>query len=90
MDANKLREYRNLRWRILYKGQVRIQGTSEYADMSAEFLRFVNSISDQTQKDVVMLYYHHVKSNIAVANQLHYSESQIKQIKRKAVMGENK
>lgn len=87
MDAKRLREFRNLRFRIMFKGQVRIQGTEEYKNMSAEFLQFVNGINDPLQKDVVMLYYYHVKSDIAVAEHLHYSETQVKRIKRKAVLG---
>jgi DNA-directed RNA polymerase specialized sigma subunit len=56
--------------------------------MSAEFLRFVNSIEDPLQKDVVMLYYYHAKSNIAISEQLNYSETHIKRAKHKAVFGE--
>lgn len=87
MDAKRLREFRNLRFRIMFKGQVRIQGTEEYKNMSAEFLQFANSINDQLQKDVVMLYYYHAKSNIAISEQLHYSETHIKRAKHKAVLG---
>lgn len=85
MDAKSLRLYRNLRFRIIYKGQVRLQSTSDYQRMSAEFAEFVRGIEDPVKRQIVVMYYRDVRSDICIADKLHYSESQIKRLKRSAV-----
>lgn len=85
MEGSRLRRYRSLRWRIISKGQCRIQETSEYNDLSAEFLAFVSGIHDPVARRIVVMSYRDCASDICIADQLHYSESQIKRIKRSTI-----
>ncbi|MBE6599119.1 MAG: hypothetical protein E7638_06735 [Ruminococcaceae bacterium] len=85
MDPVRLRRYRNLRRRILYKGQYRLQGTEEYKGLSAEFLAFSGGISDQTARKIIVMYYRDVRSLVWISYALHYSESQIKRLKNAAI-----
>lgn len=87
MDAKTLRRYRNLRHRILDRGQYRIQSTAAYKELDARFREFVLGIGDPVEKRIVELYYRDVRSFIWIADKEHYSESQIKRIKRRAIGG---
>ncbi len=74
-----------MRWRILFKGQYRVQATKEYIALSEEFMAFIRRIHDPTKRQIVMMYYKDVRSEVWIADRLHYSESQIKRLKRDTI-----
>ncbi len=87
MNAKRLREYRNMRFRLICKGQARILTSAEYQRMSAEFAEFVRGIDDSVKRQIILMYYHDVSSELRIADKLHYSVSQVKRMKRSAVHG---
>ena len=85
MDAKELKLYRNLRHRILDRGQFRLQKTAEYKEADERFRSFCRTIADPVEREVVRLYYAEVRSCVWIAEELSYSESQIKRIKKRAI-----
>lgn len=85
MDSVRLRKYRNLRWRIIYEGQLRIIKTAEYAILDEDFDKLLFEECDPVAKMVLEMYYRDARSITFIAMFANYSETQIKRIKHAAV-----
>ena len=85
MEPVELREYRQLRYRILINGQFRLQDTTEYRTLASAFLGYINGIHDPVTQTIMMLFYQYVCSDVQIADRTHYSVSQVKRIKKSAL-----
>lgn len=85
MEKAILSEFRTLRLRHLKYGIGEIDDIERYKRMTAEVWEFIDSLSDISERRVMELLYIHGRGSTYAGIVLHYSESQVRRIRRRVL-----